>query len=505
MKLPVLWILFSLLILIENTILLDYPMLKFLNAVPGTTSTGEFSSVYNPFSGEKVGQVELANMDNVETALSIAHGIFRDRKKWLSAPKRIEILENVAAIMESRFDELANIALSEGGKPLVDSRVEVNRAIDGVRNCIECIRTERGTELQMGINPASEGRLAFTRKEPIGVVVAVSAFNHPLNLIVHQVAPAIATGCPVIVKPANDTALSCFNFVQILREAGLPDEYCIPVSTDTHATAEALVTDPRVGFFSFIGSGAVGWRLRSLLAPGTRCALEHGGVAPVIIEPDADLSKAVPSVAKGGFYHAGQVCVSVQRIYVHQSLVGEFTTKLAEAASKMVVGDPADEKTEVGPLIRHSENDRVKQWVDEAVAEGATLVTGGEKIGDACFQPTILLNPDKQSKVSVSEVFGPVVCIYGYDDLDEVLAQANSLRVSFQAAVFTQDIDQAMYIQRNLDASAVMVNDHTAFRVDWMPFAGQKESGLGVGGIPYTFEDMQVEKLLVINSPGLKD
>jgi len=479
-------------------------MLKFLNAVPNSSSTGEFASVYNPFSGGEIGQIEIANMENVEVALSTAYGIYRDRKKWLPAPERIKILEKVAAIMESRFEELADIALNEGGKPLLDSRVEVSRAIDGIRNCVECIRTERGTEMQMGLNAASDGRLAMTRKEPIGVVVALSAFNHPLNLIVHQVGPAIASGCPAIVKPAKDTALSCFNFISILREAGLPDEYCIPLLTDTHATAEALVADERVGFFSFIGSGAVGWRLRSLLAPGARCALEHGGVAPVIVEADADLSRAVPSIAKGGFYHAGQVCVSVQRIYVHNSIVEGFTQKLSEVVSNMTVGDPADEKTDVGPLIRHSENDRIKQWVDEAVEEGAELVTGGNKINESCFQPTVLLNPNSQSKVSMAEIFGPVVCVYSYDNLDEALASANSLKVAFQAAVFTQDIDQAMYIQRHLDAGTVMVNDHSAFRVDWMPFAGQKESGLGVGGIPYTFEDMQVDKLLVINSPSLK-
>lgn len=480
-------------------------MLKFSNAVPNSVSTGEFSSVYNPYNGEEIGQVEVANQDNVEVALETAYAIYKDRKRWLDAPTRISIFEKAIEIMQSRFEMLAYIALSEGGKPLIDSRVEVDRAIDGVRNCMECIRTERGTELPMGLNAASEGRLAMTRKEPIGVVVALSAFNHPLNLIVHQVGPAIASGCPVIVKPAKDTALSCFNFVEILREAGLPPEYCIPLLTDTHATSEAMVSDPRVGFFSFIGSGAVGWRLRSSLAPGARCALEHGGVAPVIVETDADLGRAIPSIAKGGFYHAGQVCVSVQRIYVHSSILDKFTQGLAQIATNMVVGDPADEKTEIGPLIRHSENDRLQQWVNEAVEEGAELISGGAKIGDACFQPTILLNPDDKSKVSVEEVFGPVVCVYSYDDLDDALARANSLRVSFQAALFTQDIDKAMYIQRHLDAATVMVNDHTAFRVDWMPFAGQKESGLGVGGIPYTFEDMQVDKLLVINSPGLKD
>ena len=479
-------------------------MLKFTNAVPNSPSSGNFNSVYNPFSGQEVGQVEIATDENVETALATAYGIYRNRKKWLPASERISILEKVATIMESRFEELAHIALSEGGKPLLDSRVEVSRAIDGIRNCVECIRTERGTEMPMGLNAASDGRLAMTHKEPIGVVFALSAFNHPLNLIIHQVGPAVASGCPVIVKPANDTALSCFNFVNILREVGLPDEYCIPVSTDGHEMTGRLVADERISFFTFIGSAAVGWRLRTSLAAGTRCALEHGGVAPVIVEADADLNKAIASIAKGGFYHAGQVCVSVQRVFVHSSIADSFAQKLAETASKMVVGDPADEKTEVGPLIRHSENDRIKQWVDEAVSEGAQLLTGGEKINESCFQPTVLLDPDSRSKVSVSEVFGPVVCVYRFDDLDQALEKANSLRVAFQAAVFTQDIDKAMYIQRNLDAATVMVNDHSAFRVDWMPFAGLKESGLGVGGIPYTFEDMQIDKLLVVHSPGLK-
>ncbi|MBT5105767.1 MAG: aldehyde dehydrogenase family protein [Porticoccaceae bacterium] len=480
-------------------------MLEFFNALSGSPASGDFASVYNPYSGEEVGRVELSNWQNVDTGLAEAYAIFRDRKRWLSASQRIEVLEKTVELMKARFEDLAVIALSEGGKPLLDSRVEVTRAIDGVRNCIDLIRNDHGKELPMCINAASEGRLAFTHKEPIGVVAALSAFNHPLNLIVHQVCPAIASGCPVIIKPARDTALSCFALVDILKEAGLPEGYCTALLTDSHETAEKLVADPRLGFFSFIGSAAVGWRLQSSVAPGTRCALEHGGVAPVIVEADADLKRAIPSIAKGGFYHAGQVCVSVQRVYVHSSIVDLFAETLGKIARNLVVGDPADEKTEVGPLIRQAENDRVSDWVDEAVAEGAKLVCGGSKIDQACYQPTVLLNPNPDSKVSTSEVFGPVICVYGYDNLDDAIARANSLRVSFQSAVFTQDIDKAMYIQRHLDASAVMVNDHTAFRVDWMPFAGLRESGLGVGGIPYSFEEMQVSKLLVIKSPGLKD
>jgi acyl-CoA reductase-like NAD-dependent aldehyde dehydrogenase len=479
-------------------------MLEFFNAVSGSPPTGEFASVHNPYSGEEVGRVELADWQNVDAALAEAHAIFRDRGRWLSASKRIDVLEKTVERMKARSEDLAVIALREGGKPLQDSRVEVARAIDGVRNCIDLIRSQHGKEVPMGINAASDGRLAFTHKEPIGVVAALSAFNHPLNLIVHQVCPAIAASCPVIIKPARDTALSCFNFVDILKEAGLPDGYCAAVLTNNHETAEKLIADPRLGFFSFIGSASVGWRLSSSVAPGTRCALEHGGVAPVIVEADADLKRAIPSIAKGGFYHAGQVCVSVQRVYVHSSIVWHFAEELGKVASAMRVGDPASAETEVGPLIRNSENDRVSDWVSEAVAEGTELVCGGAKVDEACYMPTVLLNPDPNSKVSTSEIFGPVICVYGYDNLDEAIASANSLRVSFQAAVFTQDIDKAMYIQRNLDASAVMVNDHTAFRVDWMPFAGLRESGLGVGGILYTFEEMQINKLLVINSPSLK-
>jgi acyl-CoA reductase-like NAD-dependent aldehyde dehydrogenase len=327
--------------------------------------------------------------------------------------------------------------------------------------------------------------------------VAVSAFNHPLNLIVHQVAPAVAAGCPVIVKPAEATPLSCYRFVAILREAGLPEAWCQALVTDGKATTGRLVADPRVGFFSFIGSAAVGWMLRSTLAPGARCALEHGGVAPVIVAPDADLAVAVPRLAKGGFYHAGQVCVSVQRVFAHRSLAMRLADGLAQRARGMCVGDPLLEETEVGPLIRAGEVARVHEWVREAVDLGAQLLCGGSPISETCYPPTVLLEPPADCRVSTREVFGPVVCVYAYDELDEAIDRANVLPYAFQAAVFTRDLATAMRAYARLDASAVMVNDHTAFRVDWMPFAGLRQSGLGVGGIPYTFRDMRSEKLLI--------
>ncbi len=445
----------------------------------------------------------MADGSAVEQALQNASQLFNDKHRWLPASERIAILERTTQLMAEDAESLVQIALNEGGKPLTDTRVEVARAIDGIQCCIDCIRTERGTEIPMRLNAASAQRIAFTSKEPIGVVVAVSAFNHPLNLIVHQIGPAIAAGCPVIVKPAEDTPLSCFNLVDILRRAGLPDAWCQPVVTENLVVAEQLVTDPRVAFFSFIGSAGVGWKLRSRLAPGTRCALEHGGAAPVIMAADANLEHSLPLLAKGGLYHAGQVCVSVQRVYVDNQILPQVTEQLTALVEAMVSGDPADAGTEIGPLIRHRETDRVAAWVDEAVDQGATLVTGGQRLSAAYFAPTILLNPPVQAQVSQQEIFGPVICVYGFDQMDAAIAQANSLKVAFQASVFSQDIDIAMHAYTQLHATAVMINDHTAFRVDWMPFAGLRESGHGVGGIPYTYAEMQIEKMAVIRSSAL--
>ena len=454
-------------------------------------------AVTAPFDGASFARVPEADAEHVEHALAAADAAFRSRS-WLPVHERIAVLRRVASLMSERADELAVGAAREGGKPLRDSRVEVSRAIDGVELCIEALRGEEGEVIPMGGTAAGAGRIAFTRREPIGVVVAVSAFNHPLNLIVHQVAAAVAAGCPVVVKPATDTPLSCLRFVQMLHEAGLPPEFAQALVMRDNATAEKLVTDARVAFFSFIGSARVGWMLRSKLAPGTRCALEHGGVAPLLLAPDADLDDALPAIAKGGFYHAGQVCVSVQRVFAPVAQAEGFARRLAEAAAALTVGDPTSEDTDVGPLIRHAEVDRVHDWVEEAVAGGGTLLTGGRKIGASCYECTVVLDPPADSRLATQEVFGPVVAVFGYESLDDAIEQANSLPFAFQAAVFTSNLDTAIDAFDRLAASAVMVNDHTAFRVDAMPFAGLRQSGLGVGGIPHTIRDMSVDKMMVI-------
>ncbi len=447
--------------------------------------------------------VPSIDRSGVDRALATASALFQDRDQWLSPGERIAILRRAAGLMQQRREQLALEAAQEGGKPLKDSLVEVDRAIDGVGLCAEHLKVQAGSEIPMNRNAASAGRLAFTQYEPIGVVLAFSAFNHPLNMIVHQVGPAVAAGCPVIVKPAAATPLSCMRFVAILREAGLPEAWCQPILVNSHDVLEEMVADRRVGFFSFVGSGRVGWHLRSRLAPGTRCALEHGGAAPVIVAADADLDATLPLLLKGGFYHAGQVCVSVQRVFAERGVAAPLAERLAESAQALNVGDPALPETDVGPLIRRREVERVDQWVHEAVAGGAKLLGDGRRVAASCYAPTVLFDPPGDSRVMTDEVFGPVVCVSPFDRLDDAIARANALRYAFQSAVFTRDLDTALRCCRRLNAATVLVNDHTAFRVDWMPFAGLVESGLGIGGIPYTMEEMQVKKLIVIRSKEL--
>ena len=458
--------------------------------------------VESPFDGKVLAEVGVLNKEDIDKALDLAREVYEDQELWLPKYERVAILEKTVEIMNSRIEELTQIAASEGGKPYMDSKVEVQRAINGVKLAIEHMGVFEGKEIAMGHTQSSANRMAYTMKEPIGVVAAISAFNHPLNLAVHQTVPAIAVGSPVIIKPSETTPMSAINFVEILYEAGLPKAWC-QVVVCHREEAQYLATSSKIDYLTFIGSGAVGWFLNSQVSAGTRVGLEHGGVAPVIVEADADMQELIPALAKGGFYHAGQVCVSVQRVYVHESICDEVGSRLAEAAQKMIVGDPLDPKTEVGPLISHGEVDRVETWVNEAVEGGAKVLCGGKRISKSCYEPTVLLNPPRDAKVSTSEVFGPVVCVYAYSDIEEAFKAANSLEFSFQAAVFTKNIDTALHAVKRLNGTAVMVNDHTAFRVDWMPFGGAKASGLGLGGISYSMEEMSKEKLMVIKSSVL--
>ncbi|MBE0501385.1 MAG: aldehyde dehydrogenase family protein [Desulfuromonadales bacterium] len=470
-----------------------------MTSKPDRNKTGQID-VVSPFDRRLLATLPLQTADDAERMLATATRLTEDRDGWLEVDERIAILQRLAELVAGEADDFARLIAAEGGKPLRDARVEVGRAIDGIGLAVrELLRVMRGEEIPMGHTAATRGRTAFTVCEPIGLVLAISAFNHPLNLIVHQVIPAVAVGCPVIVKPALTTPLNCLRLCELLQQAGLPEGWCQPIVCD-NAVSEQLATDPRLAFLTFIGSAKVGWSLRAKLAPGVRCALEHGGAAPVIIDATADLKQVIPALLKGGFYHAGQVCVSVQRVFAPADLARELAEQLAAGAAQLVVGDPRDEATEVGPLILPREVIRVHEWVEAAVAGGALRLTGSEALGETLYPPTVLYDPPADALVSTAEIFGPVVCVYPCQDRCEAIRRANSLDVAFQAAVFSNDLEAAFDTARRLDAAAVMINDHTAFRTDWMPFAGRRASGYGVGGIGYTMRDMLQEKLIVLKS-----
>lgn len=455
-------------------------------------------TVYQAFDRAIITELPTDDAAALDRKLDTAAKAFADREGWLPAYQRMAILRKASELLHDNRDRFAMTIAREGGKPLADAIVEVTRAIDGLINAADEIRNFGGKEIPMGLTAASLNRLAFTTKEPIGVVAAISAFNHPLNLIVHQIAPAIAVGCPVIVKPAATTPISCLEIVKLLWDAGLDERWCQTFVTDDNALAESFATDPRVAFLSFIGSAKVGWYLKSKLPPGTRCALEHGGAAPVIVDRSADVAAVVSPIVKGGYYHAGQVCVSVQRIFVHEDILEPFTQNLAAAVEALRVGDPTLKQTEVGPLILPRETERVANWIREAVDAG-TKQLGGGRLSETTLLPSVLLNPPADAKVSQLEVFGPLTCVYGYRNLDDAIQSANSLPYAFQSSVFSSDIAVALRAAKRLDAATVLINDHTAFRTDWMPFAGRRQSGYGVGGIPWTMQEMADDKMVVLN------
>ncbi len=451
--------------------------------------------VRSPYDYSLIKEFELDSIGDVQRKISLADETFKDQEKRFNKVKRVAVLEKAASLLEGKKNEFTKTIALEGGKPLKDALVEVLRAIDGIKHVISELRNFSGREIPMGLSSSSLNKKAFTVREPKGLVVAVSAFNHPLNLIIHQVVPAVAVGCPVIIKPDLRTPISCVKFVELLYQAGLDKTWC-QVSLCKDHVAEEIVKDKRNTFLSFVGSESVGWHLRSVLPKGAGCTLEHGGVAPVIVDETADIKKTIPALVKGGFYHSGQVCVSVQRVFIHKIIKDKFLNLFIEEIKKLKVGDPLKEDTDLGPLIEPSQVDRILNWVKES---GGEILIGGNKISEKEFSPTLLLNPDLEAKVSNQEIFGPVVCVYVYENIDEAIKKANGVDFAFQASIFSNNHKNIMKATKELQANAVMVNDHTAFRVDWMPFGGYKSSGLGVGGFKSSFKDLTNEKLIVFN------
>ena len=467
--------------------------------LPGyRTQEPEFQPVVCPFDREPLAEVEFASEQALAHALTVARRT--QDETWRKTPvwKRVEILRTVAGKIRADRENLAMLIASEGGKPLRDALVEADRAAVTLEECASAALALSGEEMGMQRAPGSENRLAFTIREPIGVVLAICAFNHPLNLACHQAGAAIAAGNTCILKPATSTAVSSIVLARLLRECGLP-EGVLQVVPAPGRRANLLVQSPLVDFITFIGSAEVGWGIRRNAADGTRMALEHGGNAASIVLSDADLDRAVPLITRGAFYHAGQVCVSTQRLYVERGIEPEFTARLLEASRPLVCGDARDAATDVGPLIEPEEVTRVHEWVDEARKAGTEVLLGGEPISETVYGATVLRGAPEDANVMAHEVFGPVVVVQPVDGLAEAIEKVNRSENPFQSSIFTQDLDRAMHAAREVRANAYMVNDLTAFRVDWMPFGGRKNAGLGLGGTDHGVHEMTQEKLIVLN------
>jgi acyl-CoA reductase-like NAD-dependent aldehyde dehydrogenase len=453
--------------------------------------------VYAPFDGHLISEIECHNSVATQQIVESAFQYYQDRDAWLKPHQRVQILSNFLEKIKENEDSLAEIAAQEGGKPIRDTYIELNRAKAAIVTAIETIPQITGREIPMGLSKESENRMAYTFREPCGVVFAISGFSHPINLIIHHITPAIAVGCPVIIKPSLKTPLSCIRLLELLNESGAPKPLCQLILLEDEET-EKLCADNRIHFLSFTGASSTGWYLRSLISPGAQSILIHGGACPVIVDENCHLDKVASLIVRGGFYHSGQIGASVQRVYVHHKILKALSKKLVDLSSKLIVGDPLSADTDMGALIDKQALSRIEAWVNQALDNGTKCLFGGQREGENGFQPTILLEPSQDLKVSQEEVFGPVICLYSYKDRIQAINQANSLPFCFHAAVMSDDLNIAMDTVKRLNATCVMVNDHSAFHVDWMPYGGRKHSGTGVGGIVSSMKALSFEKLMVM-------
>lgn len=451
--------------------------------------------VVNPFSDELVGSVPATGRAELDKAIEAA------RKASLTmaampAYRRAEIMETVARLILRDREEVAEIIALESGKALKFALTEADRSAETFRFASHEARAAHGELVPMDASPVSAGRFGFYQRYPIGVIGAISPFNFPLNLVAHKVAPALAAGNTVILKPAPKTPLSAIKLAQLLMEAGIPRGALSVVIGGTEV-GEALVADDRLAMISFTGSPAVGRQIKAQ-AGLKRVSLELGATSPAIIDENADLDFAVARCVYGSFANAGQICVSVQRIYVHSCVYDQFMERFVTVVRTLKVGDPLDPDTDVGPMISRAELERALAWIDEARAGGARVETGGEALGN-CLLPTVLSGVTREMKVVCAEVFAPVVSAVPFDDFDEALEMANDSPFGLQAGVFTNDISKAFRAIKRLNTGGIIINDVPTFRVDHMPYGGVKESGLGREGVRYAMEEMTNIKMVCFN------
>ncbi len=458
--------------------------------------TGTAIEVRSPYDSALVATVHRAGPDEIEEAIQAAHDGFKAIRKipnW----ERSEILEKISEGIKARKDEFVQAMALEAGKPQGAARAEVDRATFTFKVAAEEAKRIYGEIVPLDWMPGRENRVAEIHRVPRGPVVGISPFNYPLNLVAHKVAPAIAAGCPIIIRPASQTPICALMLAEIVLEAGWPAAGIQVFSTATR-DATPLVEDNRIKKLTFTGSPAVGWDLkaRAGMKPVT---LELGGNAGTIIHNDADLEYASTRVAQGGFSYAGQSCISVQRVYLHEDIAEAFTKMLVEKVDALVAGDPLDEATDVGPVIDSGSADRIGEWLEEAKADGAEILSGGTREGNV-WRPTLLTNVKETMNVSCQEVFGPLVSLYTYSDVNEAIRRVDDSDYGLQAGLFTHDrriIEKAF---DEIEVGGLMVNEVSAWRVDHMPYGGAKASGFGREGLRYAIEEMTEMKLLTYNN-----
>ena len=454
----------------------------------------EILEVTNPFNDEVVGLTYRPAQQDVQKAIASSVEAFEKTRRHPSHI-RSRILRTAASLIEARKDELSRVLCLESGKPIKHARSEVIRAVSTLTIASEEANRIHGETVPLDITPAAGDRLGIVRRFPIGPIAGISPFNFPLNLVCHKVAPALASGNTITLKPASTTPLSALLLGEILQEAGaIPGMYnVLPCSA---RIADPLVTDPRLKMVSFTGSAEVGWNLKGR-AGKKRVCLELGGNAAVIVEPDADMDYAVRRSVLGGYAYAGQICISVQRIFIQKEVYSEFRDRFVEGVEKLILGDPISEKTDVGPMIDEPSAIKTGEWVEEALAAGSRILTGGKRDG-TLFQPTVMENVPRDAKVACQEVFAPVVVLDEYDHFEEALEKVNDSLFGLQAGVFSKDVEKVFKAFNEIEAGGVIINDVPTFRVDHMPYGGVKDSGFGREGVKYAMEEMTELKIMVV-------
>jgi acyl-CoA reductase-like NAD-dependent aldehyde dehydrogenase len=455
--------------------------------------TGEWTEVRSPYSGEVVGRVPKAGAEETRRAIDAAENAMREP---LPAHKRAEILVRVAGQLGKRHDEVARLISDEAGKPMKAARVEAKRAMSTYTFAAVEARKLSGEMVPMEASQAGEGKLAFTIRKPIGVVGAISPFNFPLNLVAHKLAPALAAGCAVVLKPAGQTPLSALLLAELETEAGLPPGWLNVVVGPSSEIGDVLVEDERVRAITFTGSSDVGWGLRER-APRKRVNLELGNATPVIVDRTADLDLAADKVAANGFSFAGQSCISIQRVYVEEPVYDDFVERLLPRVEALVTGDPGDEETDLGPVIDDDARERILEWIAEARDAGAEILTGGDLDGEL-IRPTVIADAPPAAKVSCEEVFGPVVTVNRVGSLDQAIALSNGTRYGLQAGIFTRDLAAALRAGDELEFGGVTVNEAPTFRADQMPYGGVKDSGNTREGPAYAVRELTEDRLVII-------